>query len=63
MKEPEKNEIDPTTHGSTKESRNDRGEGEMSPSIRQLILSFGVGDSDPTWDADAYMRQSVPAAR
>jgi hypothetical protein len=63
MKEPEKNETNPTTHGSTKESRSDRGEGEMSPSIRQLILSFGVGDSDPTWDADAYMRQSVTAAR
>jgi hypothetical protein len=63
MKEPRKNERDPATQGSTEETRNDRGDGAMSPSIRQLILSFGVADSDPPWDADAFVRESFAAAR
>jgi hypothetical protein len=63
MKEPRQNENDRATQVSAKRARIDRGEGAMSPSIRQLILSFGVADSDPTWDADAYIRRSVPAAR
>lgn len=40
--------------GSTKCKREDRGDGAMSPSIRELILSFGVADSDATWDAGAF---------
>jgi hypothetical protein len=34
----------------------DRGEGAMSPSMRELILSFVSADSERTWDADAYTR-------
>ena len=44
---------------STKKTRNDRGDGAMSSSIRDLILSFGVVDSDPAWDPNAYARRSA----
>jgi hypothetical protein len=40
--------------GSTKSKRKDRVDGAMSPSIRELILSFGFADSDATWNADAF---------
>ena len=46
--------------GSTKSTRTDRGDGAMSPSIRELILSFGFADSGATWNADAFARR--PAA-
>jgi hypothetical protein len=39
----------------------DRGEGAMSPSMRQLILSFGKADSARTWDPHAYARRSEQA--
>jgi hypothetical protein len=45
--------------GSTVETRKDRGDGAMSPSIRELILSFGFADSDATWNADAFVRRSA----
>jgi hypothetical protein len=40
------------------ESQKDRRNREaMSPSMRQLILSFGEADSaDRTWDPEAYAR-------
>jgi hypothetical protein len=39
--------------------RNDRGDtGSMSPSMRELILSFGEPDADRTWDPEAFGRRS-----
>ena len=43
----------------TKSTRNDRGDGAMSPSIRELILSFGFADSGATWNADAFPSRSA----
>jgi len=31
----------------------------LSPSIRQLLLSFGEGDSERTWNPDAFPRRAV----
>ena len=41
----------------SKETREHRDEEAMSPSIRDLILSFGVVDSDPAWDPSVYTRR------
>ena len=43
--------------GSTKSTRKDLGDSAMSPSIRELILSFGFADSGATWNADAFARR------
>ncbi len=43
----------------TSKKRKDRGDVELSSSMRELILSFGVGDSDPPWNADAYPRRTA----
>lgn len=49
--------------GTTDQRRNDRDdEGAMSPSMRQLVLSFGGVDPDRTWDANAYTRRSLFSA-
>ena len=45
--------------GSTKSARKDQGDGAMSPSIRELILSFGFADSGATWNADAFPPRSA----
>jgi hypothetical protein len=64
MTEAQKNETDPTTHGPNNQWHDDRSDGgAMSPSMRQLILSFGTADSDGTWDRDAYTRRSTSAAK
>ena len=39
----------------------ERDEGAMSPSMRELILSFGRSDSEPTWNPDAYTGRSKQA--
>jgi hypothetical protein len=59
MKDATKSVAELPNQGSTKSTRKDRGDGAMSPSIRQLILSFGFADSDATWDADAFPRRSA----
>lgn len=44
--------------------RDDHGDGgAMSPTMRQLILTFVKKDSERTWDPGAYARPSAPAAR
>jgi hypothetical protein len=54
---------DQAMHGTTDGKRNDRDDGgSMSPSMRQLILSFVGTDSERVWDADAFASRSVPAA-
>jgi hypothetical protein len=35
---------------------------ELSPSIRQLILSFGGAVSEQTWNAEAYSGQPLKSA-
>ena len=45
--------------GSPRTSRKDRGDAAMSPSIKELILSFGFADSDATWNAEAFARRSA----
>lgn len=62
MKEPRKSEDDLGMHRSTEQASNDRSDGAMSPSMRELILSFGGADPDRTWDADAYTRRSLSAS-
>jgi hypothetical protein len=37
--------------------RPDRDESAMSPAMRQLILSFGKVESEPTWNPEAYTRR------
>ena len=59
MKEATNSVAELAKQGPTTKTRNDRGDGAMSPSIRELILSFGFADSDETWDADAFMRASA----
>ena len=39
----------------------ERDEGAMSPSMRELILSFGRSGSEPTWNPDAYTGRSKQA--
>ena len=36
---------------------NPRGRGALSPEIRRLLLNYGVDDSEPTWDPDAFARR------
>ena len=45
--------------GSPGTSRKDRGDAPMSPSIKELILSFGFADTDATWNAEAFARRTV----
>ena len=54
MKHAPKNANDQTA-GDT--GRADRDDSAMSPAMRQLILSFGKADSEPTWNPDAYARR------
>jgi len=57
MKHGRKNENDQAMNRTTDQGRNDRAAGgAMSPSMRQLILSFGEADSERTWDPGAYSR-------
>jgi len=64
MKEARRNENDPATRRTPDQGRTDRGdEGAMSPSMRELILSFGKADSERALDADAYTRRPVAAAK
>ena len=57
MKQAEKSENDRALHQTTRPGQKDRRDREaMSPSMRQLILSFGDTASDRTWDPDAYSR-------
>lgn len=64
MKKAKTYEGDLATHRTTEQGRNDRGDGSaMSPSMRELILSFGKADSEREWDPDAYTRRPVPAAK
>lgn len=62
MKETKANENALAEQGS-KETREHRDEEAMSPSIRDLILSFGVVDSDPEWDPRVYTRSGREASR
>lgn len=59
MKEATNSVAELAKQGWTTKTRNDRGDGAMSPSIRELILSFGFADADATWDADAFVRASA----
>jgi hypothetical protein len=59
MKEATKSVSDLAKLRPTRETQTDRGEEAMSPSIRELILSFGIADSDSVWNADAYLRRAV----
>jgi len=45
--------------GSPRKTHTDRGDGAMSPSIKELILSFGFADSDATWSAEAFPRRTA----
>ena len=55
MKQPRKNENDLAIYKTTDQGRDDRADGgTMSPSMRQLILSFGEADSERIWNPDAY---------
>jgi hypothetical protein len=64
MSDAQKNETDPTTHRPNDQGRDDRSDGgAMSPSMRQLILSFVKSDSDGTWDRDDYTRRSASEAK
>ena len=54
MKHPPKNAKRQMAEGSMRADRDERG---MSPAMRQLILSFGKLDSEPTWNPDAYTRR------
>ena len=45
--------------GSPRKTGKDRSDGAMSPSIKELILSFGFADSDATWNADAFARRTA----
>lgn len=59
MTEPRKNENELAMPTTTDEGRDDPTDGgALSPSMRQLILSFG---KERSWDPDAYTRQR-PAA-
>jgi len=53
MKKPGKNEDQPEMHGSPKKAPKDRGDKALSPCMRELIVSFGVDDSDHASAADA----------
>ena len=58
MKEPRNKDKDAAGQRAMYEGQTDRGAGgAMSPSMRQLILSFGETDSERTWDPDAYTRR------
>jgi hypothetical protein len=59
MKEATKSVSDLAKPGPTMKTQTDRGDEAMSPTIRELILSFGIADSDSVWNADAYLRRSV----
>lgn len=62
MREANGNENELAMHTTTDQGRDNRGDGEaMSPSMRELILSFGEADSERTWDPDAYTRQRSAA--
>jgi hypothetical protein len=57
MKQAEKSKSDRALHQTTGQSQKDRRDRDaMTPSMRQLILSFGDEASDRTWDPDAYSR-------
>ena len=62
MKEAKTNENALAESGS-KETREHQDEEAMSPSIRDLILSFGVVDSDPAWDPSVYTRRGGATSR
>ena len=51
--------VDALAKPSSSKKQEDRGDAAMSSSMRELILSFGVGDSDPPWNADAYPRRAA----
>ena len=55
MKHAPRSAVDERTAGDIR--RADRDRSAMSPAMRQLILSFGKGDSEPTWNPDAYTRR------
>ena len=59
MSKQEKHKSHDPPRPSTEETRDD---GAMSPTMRQLILSFGVGESDRTWNPGAYSRRSSQTA-
>lgn len=61
MKRPMKNGNDLAMSKTTDQGSNDQADGgAMSPSMRQLILSFGEADSERIWDPDAYNRRPLP---
>jgi hypothetical protein len=53
-----KEETKTDTGQAAKKKRPSEGrEGAMSPSMRELILSFVTADSEQVWDPDAYARR------
>ena len=61
MKQPRKNENDLAIYKTTDQGRKDQADGgAMSPSMRQLILSFGEADSERIWDPDACSPRPLP---
>ena len=55
MKKRTKSEKDPAMHTTAVHKRKDRDAGgSMSPTMRELILSFAAADSERTWDPDAF---------
>jgi hypothetical protein len=62
MKQAQKNETEQALDRTTGQKQKDRRDRDaMSPSMRQLILSFGDAASDRTWDPDAYARPKYVA--
>jgi hypothetical protein len=55
MNDTQKTSSDRELHSGPKQDRRDREA--MSPSMRQLILSFADDGSDRVWDPDVYVRR------
>jgi hypothetical protein len=63
MTHTQKTSGDLALRGATGPKQKDRGDREaMSPSMRQLILSFADDGSDRVWDPNVYVRRPSNAA-
>jgi hypothetical protein len=63
MTHTQKTSGDLALRGATAPKQKDRGDREaMSPSMRQLILSFADDGSDRVWDPNVYVRRPSNAA-
>jgi hypothetical protein len=62
MNQAQKNERERALHRTSGQKQKDRRDRDaMSPTMRQLIFSFGEAASDRTWDPDAYARSKHAA--